>query len=152
MRRLQGPAWRRVRPARGIHRLRPPGGADRDADAEHAGQALMDPRRGHDARLLPPDYAMQVARWGGRVRQADRMANEDFRAIDPGGGLSAEFERGHGPGCIPGPQPRWTGSGVRLRHPERSDRPCDAQPAYPAWLLARRKHESERGLQRMLHR
>ena len=62
MRRLQAAARRRVRPARRLHRLCAPGGADRDADAGDAGQAAVDARRGHDARLLSPDNAMQTAR------------------------------------------------------------------------------------------
>ena len=54
-------ARRRLRPAR-PHRLCAAGGTDRDADAGHAGQADLDARRGHDARPLSPDHAMQAAR------------------------------------------------------------------------------------------
>ena len=68
VRRAQGHARRRLRPAR-PQRLRDPGGADRQADARHAGQAAVDPRRGHAARLLPSGHAMQDGR---RVRQGQQ--------------------------------------------------------------------------------
>ena len=119
MRRLQAAARRRVRPARRLHRLCAPGGADRDADAGHAGQAAVDARRGHDARLLSPDHAMQIARRAGCGRQSRRPADAHFRAVDPGRRLSAELEGRHGPGRVPGPQPGRGRSRVRLQHPER---------------------------------
>ena len=40
---------------------------------------------------------------------------------------------------------------VQLHDPEPADRPCDAQSARPAGLLARREHQPERHLHRMLH-
>ena len=40
---------------------------------------------------------------------------------------------------------------VQLHDPEPADRPCDAQPARPAGLLARREHQPERHLHGMLH-
>jgi isoquinoline 1-oxidoreductase beta subunit len=40
----------------------------------------------------------------------------------------------------------------RLQLPEPADRPCDAQPACAAGLLARREPEPERDLPRMFHR
>ena len=39
----------------------------------------------------------------------------------------------------------------RLHGAEPAGRPCDAQPARPARLLARRQHQPERHLSRMLH-
>ena len=65
------------------HRLCAPGGADREADAGHAGQAAMDARRGHDARLLSPDHAMQAARRARCGGQSRRAAHAHLRAIDP---------------------------------------------------------------------
>ena len=49
-----------------------PGRADRQADAGHAGQADLVARRGHDARLLPPDHAVQAARRARCRRQPGR--------------------------------------------------------------------------------
>jgi isoquinoline 1-oxidoreductase beta subunit len=40
---------------------------------------------------------------------------------------------------------------VQLHDPEPADRPCDAQPARPAGILARREHQPERHLHGMLH-
>ena len=51
-------ARRRLRPAR-PDRLCPAGGRDRQADAGHADQAVVVARRGHDARPLSSDHAMQ---------------------------------------------------------------------------------------------
>ena len=47
MRRLQAPPGRRLRPARRMPGLRPPGGADRQGDARHAGEADLVARGGH---------------------------------------------------------------------------------------------------------
>ena len=41
---------------------------DRQADAGHAGQADLVARRGHDARHLPPDHAVQADRRARRTR------------------------------------------------------------------------------------
>ena len=54
-------ARRRLRPAR-HDRLCPPGGADRQADAGHAGQAAVVARRGHGAGHVPSGHAMQADR------------------------------------------------------------------------------------------
>ena len=54
--------------------------------------------------------------------------------------------------AVPGPQSARAGRPVRLHHPEPADRPCDAQPACAAGLLARRQQQPECDLSRMLHR
>ena len=61
---LQDLPRRRIRPALDVAGLHPPGGAHRQADAGHAGQAPMDARRGHDPRLVPSGHAVQAARRG----------------------------------------------------------------------------------------
>ena len=58
MRGLQDPSRRRLRPTRGLPRLCHAGGRHRQTDAGHAGQAAVDPRRGHAARRLSPDHAV----------------------------------------------------------------------------------------------
>ena len=55
-----------------------------------------------------------------------------------------------GPGHVPGPQPVGRDR-VRLHRAEPADRPRHAQPARAAGLLARRQHQPERDLRRMLH-
>ena len=59
---LQDPPRRRVRPARGLPRLRHPGRPDRQADARHAGEAVVVARGGHDPRPLSPGHAVQARR------------------------------------------------------------------------------------------
>ena len=54
--------------------------------------------------------------------------------------------RAHVPGRLPDRRAR-----VRLHDPEPADRPCHAQPARAAGLLARRQHQPERHLHGMLH-
>ena len=83
VRRAQGDARRRLRPAR-PSRLRHPGGADRQADAGHADQAAVDSRRGHAARLLPPDHPVQDGRHVRQGQQPDRIAHAHLRPVDPG--------------------------------------------------------------------
>ena len=51
---------------------------------------------------------------------------------------------------LPGPR-RVRRSGDRLSRAEPPDRSCDAQPARPAGLLARRQRQPQRDLSRMLH-
>ena len=50
-----------------------PGRADRQGDAGHAGQAAVVARRGHDARLLSSDHAVQDDRRARRQRQPGRL-------------------------------------------------------------------------------
>ncbi len=61
LRRHGGLRRRRLRPAR-PHRLRDPGGADRQADAGRSDQAAVVARRGHDPGHLPSDHAVQAHR------------------------------------------------------------------------------------------
>ena len=56
-----------------------------EADAGHAGQADLVARRGHDARLLPPDHAMQIARRPRRRRAiSSGLQMRISGPIDPG--------------------------------------------------------------------
>jgi isoquinoline 1-oxidoreductase beta subunit len=68
------------------------------------------------------------------------------------GVFAAEHPGTAGPGGVPGPEPAGAGSVDRLRLPQPADRPCDAQPAGAAGLLARREPEPEHDLPRVLHR
>ena len=63
---------------------------DREADAGHAGQADLDARRGHDARFLSPDHAMQIARRARRVGQSGRAAYAHLGTVDPRCAAAAE--------------------------------------------------------------
>ena len=83
MRRAQDPSRRRLRPARRLPRLRPPGGRDREADAGHADQADLDARGGHDPRGLSPRDAMQARRRPRRQGQPDGAAHAHLRPVDP---------------------------------------------------------------------
>ena len=87
-----------------------------------------------------------------RGRQPDRPAHAHLRPVDPRRRVPAEPAERQGPGRVPGSQPERAGRRVRLHHPEPADRPRDAQPARPAGLLARREHQPERDLSRVLHR
>ena len=103
VRSAQADARRRFRPAR-HDRLRPAGGGDRQADAGHADQAVVVARRGHAARQVSPDHAMQTDR---RVRcrqQSDGAAYADVRAVDPVLGAPGSAGQRQGSGRVPGPQ------------------------------------------------
>ena len=82
VRRHRGFGRRRLRPAR-PHRLRDPGGPDRQADAGHAGQAAVVARRGHDPGHLPSDHAVQAHRRVGCQQQRDRPAHAHLGPVDP---------------------------------------------------------------------
>ena len=94
---------RRLRPAR-PHRLCEAGGADRQADAGHAGQADLDARGGHDALRVPSDHAMQDDRRVRCQQQPGRAAHAHLRPVDLGLAGAAEPAERHGPGGVPGPQ------------------------------------------------
>ena len=80
---LQDASRRRLRPARRCHDYVTPGGADRQADAGHAGQADLVARGGHDARPLPPGHAVQADRRPRRAGQPDRAAHAHLGPVDP---------------------------------------------------------------------
>jgi hypothetical protein len=67
------------------------------------------------------------------------------------GAVSAEHQGRQGPGGVPGPECACPGGVDRLQLSQPADRPCDAQPAGAAGLLARREPEPEHDLSRMLH-
>ncbi len=81
---LQDPPRRRLRPARRVQRLRHAGGADRQADARHAGQAALVARRGHGARDLSSGHAGQAGRRLRQGQQPDRPAHAAVGPVDPG--------------------------------------------------------------------
>ena len=149
VRRAQGDARRRLRPAR-PGRLRHPGGADRQADAGHADQTAVDPRRGHAARLLPSDHPVQDGRRVRQGQQPDRTAHAHFRPVDPGDRVPLSHQGRQGPGHLPGPQPLGRDR-VRLHRAEPAHRPRHAQSACSGGLLARRQRQPQRDLRRMLH-
>ena len=148
---LQDRSRRRLRPARRRAGLRAPGGADRQAGPGRAGQADLVARGGHDARLLPADLAVPA---GGRPRcrqQPGRPAHARLRPVD---------QRLRQPG-IGRPTARTTGScratggarrcPARLHRAEPADRVRHAQHARAGRPLARRQHQPERRLSRVLH-
>ena len=73
---------------RGLERLCQAGRPDRQGDAGHAGEAVVVARRGHDARLLSSDHAVQDDRRLRRQQEPDRTAHAHFRPVDPGDGAA----------------------------------------------------------------
>ena len=116
MRGLQAHARRRLRPARPC-RLCPAGRADRQADAGHADQAVVVARRGHAARHLSSDHAMQADRRPRRQGQSRsalhmRISGQSILTARAAGSAG---ER-NGSGDLPGAQ--------RDRARRRSATPC----------------------------
>ncbi len=103
MRRAQADARRRFWPPR-PDRLCPPGGFDRQADAGHADQAVMVARRGHAARHVSPDHAMQDDRRLRCRQQSDRAAYADIRPVDPVRAASGSAGQRQGSGDVCRPQ------------------------------------------------
>ena len=84
-------------------------------------------------------------------RQSGRRCMRDFRPVDLGlAGARKSLQNGMDPVTFQGLCAVRRGD-VRLQRPEPADRPCDAQPAPAAGLLARRQHQPQRDLRRMLH-
>ena len=77
---LQAPPRRRVRPARRLPRLHHPGRPHRQADAGHAGEAVVVARGGHDPRALSPGHAVQAHRRLRCQQRADRACTCGCRA------------------------------------------------------------------------
>ena len=71
--------------------------------------------------------------------------------VDPRDGSAGPHAERHGSGDLRGLLQGRRGSGVRLRRAEPADRPCHAQSARTAGLLARRQHQPQRHLHRELH-
>ncbi|MEY9226269.1 hypothetical protein ABH974_006692 [Bradyrhizobium ottawaense] len=149
VRRAQGDVRGRFRPAR-PDRLCPPGRHDSQADAGHAGQAVVVARRGHGARPVSPDHPVQDDRRVRRRQQPGRAALSTVRAIDPVLAAPRSAAERHGSGRLPGRRPIRR-SRVRLFGAEPAGRARDAQPARSARLLARRQRQSQRDLHGMLH-
>ena len=132
MRRVQDAISAAASAGAAAHDYVQPGGADRQADAGHAGQAALVARRGHDARPLPSDHAVQADRRLRCQQQPDRAAHAHFRPVDPRrrhpqrAGRTARIRRRSRASTPAGRK------AVRLHHPEPADRPRDAQPARPA--------------------
>ena len=102
MRRAQADAGRRLRPSR-PDRLCPAGGGDRQADAGHADQAAVVARRGHAARRLSSDHAVQADRRLRCRQQSDRVADPALRPVDPVQPAPRSAGQRHGSGRVPGP-------------------------------------------------
>ena len=141
---LQARPRRRLRPARRVPGLRASGGPHRQGDAGHADQAALVARGGHGAGPVSPGHDGQAGRRARQGQQPDRPAHAPVGPVDPGERASAGRGAGQGPRSarLPGPVPVGRAF-VRLHDPEPADRPCDAQPARPAGLLARREHQPE---------
>ena len=105
MRRAQADARRRLRPAR-PDRLCPAGGPDRQADAGHAGQAVVVARGGHAARHVSPDHAVQTDRRLRCRQQSDCVALQIVRPVDPVRLAPGSAGQRHGSGGVPGPRTR----------------------------------------------
>ena len=119
----------------------PAGCRDRQADAGHAGQTDMVARRGHDARPLSSDHAMQDG-WRLRCRQQpDRTAHADIGTVDPVQPAARGPRQRQGPGGLCRTQSRRR-SRVRIFGSEPVDRTFDAQSAHHPGLLARRERQS----------
>jgi isoquinoline 1-oxidoreductase beta subunit len=96
---------------------------------------------------------MQCKLVGGSTRAAtSRGCTCASRAVDPRGGASGSGAGAEGPrpAQLPG-RVRERRASVQLQRAEPADRPCDAQHARAAGLLARRQHQPERDLHRVLH-
>ena len=83
----QDDARLRLRPARHLSGLRAAGGPDREG-GRPAGEARLDPRGGHRARLLPAGGQRQDDRRSRRRRHADRLEGPYRRPIHHRGGLA----------------------------------------------------------------
>ena len=77
------PSRRRFRPTR-ARRFRPLCGVRGQADAGRADQDDLVTRRGHDARHLSSEHAVQAGRRPRRERQPHRPAHAHLGAVDPG--------------------------------------------------------------------
>ena len=124
----------------------------RQADAGHAGEAALVARGGHGARPLPPGHAVQADRRLRRQQQPDRPAHAALGPVDPRRRASAErSQNGRDPLTFQGLSRTAREHAFGYSDPQPADRPRDAQPAHPAGVLARREHQPERHLHRMLH-
>src|SRR2546426_2249197 len=142
---------RRIRAARRHAGLHAPGGRDREAISRGPGQAHLEPRGGPGARLLPADLAVQAQRGTGRERQAPRDAYPRVRPVDQRLVESGCDKGGQGRPAAPGPVERARRRAIRLHRAEPADRVRDAQHPRPGRTLARRQHQPERRVPRMLH-
>ena len=137
---------RRLRPPRPSHDYVQPGGADREGDAGHAGQADLVARGGHDARALPPGHAVQADR---RLSTPTAMSTGLHMRIS-----GQSILRRLRPEAPRERQGSVSSRASTRRHRRLCSattsltcyRPRDAQPAMPAGLLARREHQPERDL------
>ena len=127
--------------------------AHRQAVPRRPGQDDLEPRRGHGARLLPADLAVQAGRGPRRQGQSRRRCTCACRA--------SRSTRSSNPARSPGRQGRPPAAGLlrearrraaRLHRAEPADRVRDAQHARAGRALARRQHQPERRLHGMLHR
>jgi CO/xanthine dehydrogenase Mo-binding subunit len=116
------------------------------------GEAAVVARGGHGAGPLPPDHAVQARGGVRRQEEPHRPAHAPVGAVDPGRGAARDRRAAERP--RPARLPGRGGHGralARLHLPEHADRPRDAQHARAAGLLARREHQPERDLPRVLH-
>ena len=137
---------------RGLGRLRAPGRAHRQGDARHAGEADLVARRGHDARLVSSDHAVQDDRPASTTRGNltalhMRISGQSILAtVAP-----ERMQNGMDPATFAGFYKGGREGAFGYDDAEYPDRPCDAQSACAAGLLARRQHQPQRHLHRKLH-
>ena len=141
---------RRLRPSR-HDRLCAAGGRDRQADAGHAGQAVLVARRRHAARHLSSDHAVQADRRLRQGQQPDGAAHADLRPVDPVHRAPGGTGQRHGPRRLPGPRSDPATGRSATAIPNLLVDHSMRNPARPAGLLARRQRQPERDLSRMLH-
>src|SRR6267143_1952265 len=80
--RAPGTARRRIRAPRRLAGLRSPGRADRQGDGKHAGEAAVDARGRHAARLLSPAQPGAHEGWPRCVGQSRSVVRARFGAVD----------------------------------------------------------------------
>ena len=97
--------------------------------------------------VLSPDHAVQATGALRQGQQPDRAAHAHLRPVDPGrrAAVRSDWRTARDPATFQGLNPARR-ERVRLHHPEPADRPCHAQPARPARVLARREQQPERHL------
>ena len=137
-----GAAARRTSCARPRHRQAVP---------RRAGQDGLVARRGHGARLLPADLAVQAGRRPRRQGRARRPARPRLRPVDQRLREPGAHRRRQGRSPAPGLHRQARRRAARLHRAEPADRVRHAQHPRAGRPLARRQHQPERRVHGMLH-
>ena len=142
----------RLRPARRHAGLHAPGGRHRQAVSRRAREADLEPRGGPGAGFLPADLAVQAGRRARCGGKAGRPARARFRAVDQRLPQRGDGRRRQGPPPAAGHVGRGGRRAARLHGAEPAGRVRDAQHPRAGRPVARRQHQPERRLHRVLHR